>query len=73
MKINNETVIGYNRVADMGLTVFTQSETHSAGDCTYVLMTFDNKEECDAYQLIVDARWQRHIKSLREGYMTVVR
>jgi|694.fasta_scaffold128825_4 hypothetical protein len=73
MKINNETVVGYDRVANQGLVVFTQSATCGVTDCNQTLIEFDSKYDCDAYQSVLHACWQRHIKSLREGYVTVVR
>lgn len=73
MEINGEKVIGYDRVADRGIVVFTQSVNHAMGDVTRVFMTFDYKADADMYQAIVHAVWTSHIKSLREGYITIVK
>jgi hypothetical protein len=73
MEINGEKVIGYDRVADRGIVVFTQSVNHAMGDCTQVFMTFDTKEHCDSYQFVVHAVWKKHINELREGYITLVK
>jgi hypothetical protein len=73
MEINGEKVIGYDRVADRGIVVSTQSVNHAMGDCTQVFMTFDNKADADIYQAVVHAVWNKHIKSLREGYITIVK
>lgn len=59
MEINGEKVIGYSRVADMGLTVFTKRPDHNTSDCTPVFMSFESKVDCDAYTAIVHRQYLR--------------
>jgi hypothetical protein len=73
MEINGEKVIGYDRVADRGIVVFTQSVNHAMGDVTQVLMTFDTASECAVFQSIVHDVWCKHIAELRDGYITIVK
>ena len=73
MEINGEKVIGYDRIADRGLIIFTQSVNHAMGDCTHVRMAFATKQECDEMVWIARREWKKHIAELREGYRTIVK
>lgn len=71
MEINGEKVVGYSRVADMGLTVFTKRPDHNAGDCSQVFMSFESKVDCDAYAAIVHAQYLRVEKERHDQYLFV--
>ena len=66
--LNGNEIIGYNRVAMRGVTVFTASPTGGATDSLQFPMTFDTEEQCDRVTAVLEEIWRAHLASLREGY-----
>ena len=66
--LNGNEIIGYNRVAMRGVTVFTESPSGGATDALQFLMTFDTEEQCDRVTAVLEEMWNSHIAILREGY-----
>ncbi len=71
MKINGETVIGYDHFACRGVVVFTKTDDMGITDSHANLFEFDSEEDCNTFVYIVNKVWLKHIKSLRDGYLAI--
>ena len=66
--LDGNEIIGYNRVAMRGVTIFTTSPTGGATDSLQFLMTFATEDQCDRVTAVLDEMWQAKLATLKQGF-----